>query len=99
MRLRDNKDARWEEQLVALLNLRRDKWTSLSISGALKGFLKNRVIDYSLIHIGIEYYEKNVVNQLLEFMNYYTTEILSEAKIFKEYARLASNESENKKDN
>jgi len=51
------------------------------------------------IHLGIEYYEKNVVNQLLEFMNYYTTEILSEAKIFKEYARLAANESENKKDN
>jgi len=25
---------------------------------------------------GIEYYEKNVVNQLIEFMNYYTTEIL-----------------------
>ena len=40
--------------------------------------------------IGIEYYEKNVVNQLLEFMNYYTTEILQEAKIFREYAGLSS---------
>ena len=36
--------------------------------------------------IGIEYYEKNVVNQLLEFMHYYVTEMLNEAKIFKEYA-------------
>jgi hypothetical protein len=32
-------------------------------------------------------------------MNYYTTEILMEAKIFKEYARLAANESESKKEN
>jgi len=24
----------------------------------------------------VEYYEKNVINQLLEFMHYYTTEIL-----------------------
>ena len=40
-----------------------------------------------------------MVNQLLEFMNYYTTEILMEAKIFKDYARLAANENENKRDN
>ena len=26
-----------------------------------------------------------MVNQILEFMHYYTTEILSEAKIFKDY--------------
>lgn len=47
--------------------------------------------------LGIEFYEKNVVNQLLEFMHYYTTEILQEAKIFKEYAGLAANDSEFKK--
>jgi len=35
---------------------------------------------------------------MLEFMNYYTTEILMEAKIFKEYARLAANEADSKKD-
>ena len=39
-----------------------------------------------------------MVNQMLEFMNYYTTEILMEAKIFKEYARLAANEADSKKD-
>lgn len=49
--------------------------------------------------IGIEYYEKNVVNQLLEFMNYYTTEILQEAKIFREYAGLSNNVSDYKKQN
>ena len=32
-------------------------------------------------------------------MNYYTTEILMEAKIFKDYARLAANENESKRDN
>lgn len=42
-------------------------------------------------NIGVEYYEKNVVNQLLEFMHYYTTEILQEADIFKQYARLSAN--------
>lgn len=50
-----------------------------------------------LICAGIEYYEKNVVNQLLEFMNYYTTEILQEAKIFKEYASLSANQNDYKK--
>ena len=45
----------------------------------------------------MEYYEKNVVNQLLEFMHYYTTEILQEAKIFKEYAGMAANSSDYKK--
>jgi histone H3/H4 len=38
------------------------------------------------VYVGIEHYEKNVVNQLLEFMHYYVTELLQEAKIFKEYA-------------
>lgn len=38
-----------------------------------------------------------MVNQLLEFMHYYTTEILQEAKIYKEYACLSSNISEYKK--
>ena len=31
-------------------------------------------------------------------MNYYTTEILAEAKIFKEYAWLSNNEPDNKKE-
>jgi len=48
---------------------------------------------------GIEYYEKNVVNQLIEFMNYYTTEILQEAKIFREYAGLSNNVPDYKKQN
>ena len=37
--------------------------------------------------IGIEYYEKNVVNQLLEFMHYYVTELLQESKVFKDYSQ------------
>jgi hypothetical protein len=45
----------------------------------------------------VEYYEKNVVNQLLEFMHYYTTEILQEADIFKQYARLSANQNDYKK--
>ena len=47
--------------------------------------------------IGVEYYEKNVVNQLLEFMHYYTAEILQEAKIYKEYAGLSGSQSDYKK--
>ena len=35
---------------------------------------------------GIEYYEKNVVNQLIEFMHYYVTETVSEAKQYCDYA-------------
>lgn len=35
---------------------------------------------------GVEYYEKNVVNQLLEFMSYYSTEMLSEANVLCEFA-------------
>ena len=31
-----------------------------------------------------------MVNQLLEFMHYYTTEILQEAKIYREYAGLTA---------
>lgn len=34
----------------------------------------------------IEHYEKNVVNQVLEFMHYYVVELVQEAKIYKEYA-------------
>lgn len=49
--------------------------------------------------IGIEYYEKNVVNQLLEFMHYYTTEILQEAKVYKEYACFASKSGDGAKSN
>jgi transcription initiation factor TFIID subunit 9B len=40
---------------------------------------------YSII--GIEYYDKNVLNQLVEFMHYYTTELLSEAKLYRDYAK------------
>ena len=36
--------------------------------------------------LGIEYYEKNVVNQLIEFMHYYVTETVSEAKQYCDYA-------------
>jgi Transcription initiation factor IID, 31kD subunit len=50
-----------------------------------------------MTNAGIEYYEKNVVNQLLEFMHYYTTEVLQEAKIFKEYAALSNNLTDHKK--
>jgi hypothetical protein len=57
----------------------------------LRDFSRSKVRNFGVILvIGIEYYEKNVVNQLLEFMNYYTTEILQEAKIFREYAGLSS---------
>ena len=34
---------------------------------------------------GIERFEKNVVHQLLEFLNYYTTDIISEARSFSEF--------------
>ena len=37
--------------------------------------------------IGIEYYDKNVLNQLVEFMYYYSTELISEAKIYKDYGK------------
>lgn len=36
---------------------------------------------------GIEYYEKNVPSQLIEFMHYYVTETIQEAKSYKEYAQ------------
>jgi len=66
----------------------------------LRDFSRSRVTHINYYHpIGIEYYERNVVNQLLEFMSYYTTEILMEAKVFKDYARLAANENESKRDN
>ena len=35
---------------------------------------------------GIEYYEKNVTNQLIEFMHYYVTETVQEAKLYRDYA-------------
>ena len=87
-------DVLWELAVAPLLikDLNQNK------SKVLKDFLKSKVFFLNITLIGIEYYEKNVVNQLLEFMNYYTTEILMEAKIFKDYARLAANESESKKD-
>ena len=65
----------------------------------MKGSSKNKVKPFNLIILGIEYYEKNVVNQLIEFMNYYTTEILQEAKIFREYAGLSNNVPDYKKQN
>lgn len=68
---------------------------------SIEGLLEKQGNTYWLLThpLGIEYYERNVVNQLLEFMSYYTTEILMEAKVFKDYARLAANENENKRDN
>jgi histone H3/H4 len=36
---------------------------------------------------GIEYYEKNVTNQLIEFMNYYISETVQEAKLYRDYAK------------
>ena len=39
-----------------------------------------------MILTGIEYYEKNVVNQLIEFMHYYVTETVQDAKLYKEHA-------------
>lgn len=35
---------------------------------------------------GIEYYEKNVVNQLIEFMHYYVTETVQDAKLYRDHA-------------
>ena len=35
---------------------------------------------------GIEYYEKNVANQLIEFMHYYITETIQDAKQYRDYA-------------
>lgn len=35
---------------------------------------------------GVEYYEKNVVNQLIEFMHYYVTETIQDAKQYKDHA-------------
>ena len=37
--------------------------------------------------LGIEYYEKNVTNQLLEFMQYYISETVQEAKVYRDYAK------------
>lgn len=37
--------------------------------------------------LGIEHYEKNVSNQLIEFMHYYVTETVQEARLYKEYAQ------------
>ena len=39
---------------------------------------------------GIEYYEKNVANQLVEFMHYYVTETIQEAKQYRDYAQKPS---------
>ena len=36
--------------------------------------------------LGIEYYEKNVANQLVEFMHYYITETIQDAKQYRDYA-------------
>lgn len=36
--------------------------------------------------LGIEYYDKNVTNQMIEFMNYYICETLQEAKTYRDYA-------------
>ena len=36
--------------------------------------------------LGIEYYEKNVANQMIEFINYYISETVQEAKLYKTYA-------------
>lgn len=45
-----------------------------------------QVVEKLMERQAIEHYEKNVANQLVEFMHYYVTELLQEAKIFKEYA-------------
>ena len=37
--------------------------------------------------LGIEYYEKNVANQLVEFMHYYITETIQDAKQYRDYAQ------------
>ena len=34
---------------------------------------------------GVHFYEKNVSNQLLEFMNYYTSEVVNEAQVNRRY--------------
>ena len=36
---------------------------------------------------GIEYYEKNIISQLLEFSNYYTSEVINEAKRVKDVSK------------
>ena len=36
---------------------------------------------------GIEYYEKNVVAQLMEFISYYSSELLQEAKVLKDISK------------
>ena len=39
-----------------------------------------------ILHKGIEFYERNVSNQLIEFMYYYITETVQEAKTYRDYA-------------
>ena len=36
---------------------------------------------------GIEYYEKNIISQLLEFANYYTSEVVSVAKQVRDHSK------------
>ena len=38
---------------------------------------------------GVKYYEKNVQNQLIEFVNYYVSETVQEAKTYRDYAQKA----------
>ena len=52
--------------------------------------MRSKVTTLASPAAGVEYYEKNVINQLLEFMHYYTTEVLQEAKIYREYAGLTA---------
>ena len=40
----------------------------------------------NIVNIGVEYYEKNVANQLIEFMHYYVTETIQEAKTYRDHA-------------
>ena len=45
-----------------------------------------QVVEQLMEKQGIEYYEKNVTNQLIEFMHYYVTETVQEAKLYRDYA-------------
>ena len=41
---------------------------------------------FSKILWGIEAYEKNVINQYIEFINYFITDTIRETKVFRDFA-------------
>ena len=45
-----------------------------------------QIVEQLMEKQGVEYYEKNVTNQLIEFMHYYVTETVQEAKMYRDYA-------------